>query len=163
MAIEIKSPLGGKEEISILVLSLFIIFVIVTLIYCFSIAPALANRKDELSQKITEINESCIFGCGKCTKYTKIRGKDYFINSMDKKKEEQIKRCVLTFWNLTHYLTYIIVGYIFPSMFIESMSIGIAFEYFEYLRYDCHDLLDCFYNALGFLTGQFLRRQNKNG
>lgn len=34
-----------------------------TLVYCFSITPVLANRKDELSQKITSINESCVFGC----------------------------------------------------------------------------------------------------
>lgn len=160
--IEIKSPFGGREKIGVLTLSLFIIFIIVTLIYCFSITPALANRKDELSQKITAINESCIFGCLDCVKYTKIRGKDYFIDSMNKEKEEQMKHCVLTFWGLTHYLTYIIVGYLFPSMFIESMSIGIAFEYFEYFSYDCHDLLDVIFNFLGFLTGFLLRKKMLN-
>ena len=156
--IEIKSPLGGKEKISVLTLSLFIIFIIMSLVYCFSITPELANRKDELSQKITKINESCIAGCDACTKYTKTRGKDYFIDSMNKKKGEQIKRCVLTFWNLSHYFTYIVVGYLLPSMFIESMIVGIAFEYFEYVKYKCHDGLDIIYNFLGFLTGQFLRK-----
>jgi hypothetical protein len=155
--IEIKSPLGGKEKISVLTLSLFIIFVILSLVYCFSITPALANRKDELSQKITKVNESCIAGCGTCTKYTKTRGKDYFIDSMNNEKEEEIKRCILTFWNLSHYLAYIIVGYLFPSMFIESMIVGIAFEYFEFLTYNCHDGLDILYNALGFITGMYLR------
>jgi len=141
-----------------LTLSLFIIFIIVSLAYCFHITPALAKRNDKLSQKITKINESCIFGCNECKKYTKTRGGEYFINSMDQKKEEEIKRCVLTFWGFSHYLTYIIVGYLFPSMFIESMILGIAFEYFEYVVYQCHDGLDIVYNGLGFLTGQYLRR-----
>jgi hypothetical protein len=154
--VEIKSPFGGKENISVLTLSLFIIFIIVSLAYCFHITPALAKRNDKLSQKITKINESCIFGCSTCDKYTKTRGKDYFIGK--KFLDEEIKRCVLTFWGFSHYLTYIIVGYLFPSMFIESMILGIAFEYFEYVVYQCHDGLDVVYNGLGFLTGQFLRR-----
>jgi hypothetical protein len=44
-------------------------------------------------------------------------------------------------------------------MFVEGMVIGIGFEYFEYLFYDCHDLLDVGYNLLGFLTGAYLRKQ----
>ena len=104
------------------------------------------------------MNESCIYGCGTCNKYTKIRGKDYFVSNMDKKKEHELKRCVFTFWHLTHYITYTIIGYLFPIMFIESVILGTSFEIFEYLKYDCHDALDVVYNALGFVTGYFLRK-----
>ena len=80
------------------------------------------------------MNESCIYGCGTCTNIQKSEVKIISFPIWIRKKNMKLKRCVFRTWHLTHYITYTIIGYLFPSMFIESVILGTSFEIFEYLK-----------------------------
>ena len=48
MVIEIKSPLGNKEKISEVILTIFVILVIFILLYCFYITPELSHKQERI-------------------------------------------------------------------------------------------------------------------
>lgn len=91
------------------------------------------------------------------TKYlTQFRGKAYNMVGPNHKKYDF---CVMTYWNLTHLLLYTVMGFFCPDLFIEAIGIGLIFELAEYKMFDCHDVLDLFYNAVGFIIGRSLARK----
>ena len=86
-------------------------------------------------------------------------------------------------WSLTHFLFFLVVGYVYPQTYILSMCIGISWELFEHYYGkerpgwlggygDCNDLAtdkesgnwwygkwsDILCNNAGYLLGMFLRK-----
>ena len=102
-----------------------------------------------------------------CKKLTSTRGKKYYtisgnkksINAEDDKKfEKNQEYCLVSLWALTHTYLYIIIGFFCPNLFIESLIIGALFEYFEKVKWDCHDGLDVIFNSFGFIIGYLLNK-----
>jgi hypothetical protein len=83
------------------------------------------------------------------------RGKKYFIGTPYYKQKE-IKKCILTFWGLTHFVLYFILSYLFPAFYIEFIILGILFEIYEYYKFKCHDYNDLILNALGIFLGKMV-------
>ena len=79
------------------------------------------------------------------------RGNNYYIG---KKTRD---RCLVTIWSVTHYLMYMVLGYLFPNMFWETFALGLLFEVVEAATIDCHDIMDVVWNTLGFITGRYIR------
>ena len=88
-------------------------------------------------------------------------------------------------WSITHFLWFMILGYIYPETFILSTMVGISWELFEHYYGekrpgwlggygDCHDLAsdrkdgnwwygkwsDIICNTIGFLIGQYTMTGN---
>ena len=87
-------------------------------------------------------------------------------------------------WSMTHYLFFMLVGFIYPQKFIITMIIGIIWELFEHFYGknrpgwlggygDCNNLAtdkisgnwwygkwsDILCNSAGFITGAFLKNK----
>lgn len=103
---------------------------------------------------IEKILDRCWGGRGGANKFfEQLRGSNYFLGGDIKYK----KYCILTSWSLLHVVLYFLFGWFFPSMFWETLLMGIMFELVEWLTYDCHDLLDIGWNTLGFVMGSSLK------
>lgn len=68
------------------------------------------------------------------------------------------KHCLLTIWGLTHFILYFLLGIFAPDYFWLSFSISIAFEYYENLKWDCHDMFDILLNTIGLFAGYYTGR-----
>ena len=141
--------------------NILIILTIMTFAYIYSLlyAPSIENVNDNsFTSKIARMNKSCLMNCDsdKCSEYiSKTRGNQYFL-SIDVNQQEYIKNCILTFWGFSHFLMYFILGFCVPSFYIEFFFIGVAFEVYEYHKYDCHDINDIYLNSIGILLGKIL-------
>jgi len=85
------------------------------------------------------------------------RGGSYIIGVDDPARNEKMQSCLVTFWGLGHFLTYLLLGVAAPDMFWETFAIGVGFEVYEAYRFDCHDVFDIVLNSAGFLAGKALR------
>jgi len=86
------------------------------------------------------------------------RGNNYYISAMNSKKQDDLQKCLITFWGTTHFVLYVLIGYFCPNCFWESFIIGVLFELYEYHAFNCHDLLDIVLNTSGFFVGKLIRR-----
>jgi hypothetical protein len=114
--------------------------------------------KNQIVQKI--INKglnSCAGTCStdKCNAYTNLRGNGYFIGQ---EKGGYDKTCMLTGWEVSHFLFHTFLGYFYNIYTSVSMSIG--YEIFEKYQYDCASYIDLGVNFMGFLLGHYLRYGN---
>ena len=125
-----------------------------TFIYSIIIVP---NVK--LPKFIEDIHHKCYINCygDVCKKIAKNRGGSYFIES-DASENEKIKNCAVTFWNLTHFILYAVITFLKPQFILQFFKLGIAFELYEYLMYDCADYIDIISNGLGCATGYCLSK-----
>lgn len=71
--------------------------------------------------------------------------------------DPNIDCCIMTGWNVSHFLFYLVLGFISPQKWRELILVGILFEVFEACFLKCHDWSDIFYNTAGVLLGTFLR------
>ncbi len=68
------------------------------------------------------------------------------------------ENCLFTWWQVSHFLTYMLVGFLFPGFFLEAMVVSVAFEVYEDLGPSkCNDYLDLALNLTGFLVGKGLQ------
>ena len=92
------------------------------------------------------------------------RGAGYFIDSVGdndtipEDSEYLIANCFATKWSVSHFVAHMLAGILFPSFLAPAIIGGAAFEYYEYVAYDCHDGLDVIMNTLGFITGITLNK-----
>jgi len=121
-------------------------------LYSFSIAPY-----PNLPQYFKDINHSCVYGCSdttnSCNNIQLPRGKKYIIEKIDPVTKSKLDKCSFTFWNLSHFFMYAIVTTICPELALYFLGIGVLFEIYEYVVYDCYDVMDIFANTLGVGVG----------
>lgn len=140
-----------------------IIYILVALIYtiayAYSIhfAPKIAGAKAGWQKDLNNVHESCIVGCGGGLNKLSIRGDNYYIGATDPEKQEVLSNCMVTFWGFTHFFLYSVLGFLFPDVFWETFFIGVAFEAYEAVEYDCHDTFDIILNSAGFVVGRYIR------
>ena len=138
--------------------STFIGLMIFAYFYSMILAPKIAPYTgSHLLGKINLMHESCLWDTSNIfsTEYNNLRGSDYFIGSMDKRKEKMLNKCLLTFWGLTHLIFYTIVAYMCPNYVFYAFITGCVFEFYEYQVYKCHDILDIFWNTMGLGIGMY--------
>lgn len=79
------------------------------------------------------------------------RGRNYYL------KDEAVREgCMITAWNMSHFVLYFFAGYIFPNLWMESLLIGLVWEVAE-KQINCHCPLDIVFNSLGLSTGVLFR------
>lgn len=137
--------------------SIVIILIIFVLgfIYCLILAPAIEHINDDsFLGKLNRVHKSCIVGCNSpsCKSLISNRGNSYFI-STPKDQQGEIRNCLVTYWGAMHFTLYLILGIIAPYWFVPILAIGVFFEVFEYIVYQCHDAFDVILNTTGFATG----------
>jgi hypothetical protein len=121
------------------------------------------------SDGIYKLVYDCIFfnETNFCKKLTSTRGKKYYTITADRKAsneedEQKFKKnqeyCLVSLWAVCHVYLYIVIGFFCPNLFVESFIIGALFEYFEKMKWDCHDGLDVIFNSFGFGIGYFLNK-----
>ena len=149
-----------KKKIMYMIVIYFIAY-----IYCFNFAFNGNIVKDDMSNisifdKIRLLNDTCVIQCNNdiCKNLIKNRGNNYFISSPEV-KQVYLKNCFVTFWGATHFMLYFVIGFLLPSMFFESFIIGIMFEYYEYVKFECEDPMDIVLNSSGFLVGKYVREK----
>jgi hypothetical protein len=65
---------------------------------------------------------------------------------------------LVSLWAVSHAYLYMVIGFFCPNLFIESFLIGAFFEYFEKMKWECHDGLDVIFNSFGFIIGYLLNK-----
>lgn len=141
--------------------NIIIITIVMTITYVYSLiyAPAIEGSNDNsFTTKIAELHKSCLLNCEttKCKEFIENdRGDKYFI-SIPQSEQEDIKSCIITFWGVTHFIMYFILGYFVPAFYIELIFVGIFFEIYEYYKYQCHDIKDIYLNTIGILLGRYI-------
>lgn len=138
---------------------LLALFYIIAYVYAIEIAPLLPHIDIPIAKKINSIHESCIVKCDATADLVGLgRGSTYFIGKDNDPAE--MNKCLMTFWSASHMIMYGLLGFLFPNMFIEVTTIGIAFEVYEKYAFDCHDVLDVLlWNSGGFALGWLARRK----
>lgn len=84
-----------------------------------------------------------------------LRGNNYWVEPKDSGTRRRY--CLITSWSVSHILLYAIIGYCFPSLFWQTLLIGVGYEIMEWMTLDCHDVLDIAWNSLGFVIGMTIR------
>jgi len=96
-------------------------------------------------------------------KIVHIKTYDYYHDQNTQPSEEELTdvyangNCLVSSWNVSHILAYMVLGYFLPDFFLETLIIGIVFESIESVN-NCHDVLDVFYNSIGYLMGMALHK-----
>lgn len=122
-------------------------------VYSIHFAPFLAKHAPESS--LNQIHERCFRKAHPLMKGLLTgRGSQYIIG--DDQQSASLDDCLLTFWGTSHALLYFALGYFCPRTFWTTFWIGVGFEVYEKLQYDCADPLDIMWNTLGFKAGQYL-------
>lgn len=138
-------------------LILIIFLFVVAYAYSLGFAPWAKTCEADWCRAANELHESCVIGCTQYTKpLTAGRGADYIIGG-DGGTNQQMQNCLVTFWGFTHFMLFAMVGFIAPWLFWEMFAVGCLFEFYESVRFNCHDVLDIGLNTLGFLAGSYVR------
>ena len=116
-------------------------------------------KKSKYFNPINEYTEQCFIkcdevGCGACD--ISLRGENYIVDGSEEVKKIT-KDCLLTYWGVTHFMLYVVIGFFCPDLFIQTLILGIGWEYYEYRVFNCHDTLDIVLNTAGFITGKAAR------
>lgn len=134
----------------------------VAYLYCIHFATYTADKSRcaaEWCERATTVHERCIVGCGRaCDGARRWRGQHYIIGADEASNARASRDCLITFWGMTHFLFYALLGFAAPSLFWPTAAVGVAFELYEAARFDCHDALDVVLNSAGFVVGSSLAR-----
>ena len=87
-----------------------------------------------------------------------LRGDNYVVDMPSEENKQFIETCMITTYNIVHYVYYLIVTMICPRLWIELLVICVGFEVYEYYRWNCHDYTDILYNVLGIISGLLIRK-----
>ncbi len=104
---------------------------------------------------INEIHKYCIINCKSDTcNYIvdKSKGAGYYLD-----RTGDNGTCIFTGWELSHIIFHSFIGFFFNIQ--TSMSIGVTWELIEHYHPDmnCGNILDIFFNTLGYTIGWGLR------
>ena len=161
---KIKYKINHKIKIKYQII-LFTILLIIAYSYAILFAPKIENINDKtILGRLNKLHVSCIVPTNNKNIHkliNKCRGKGYFI-SKNKKLNDEIRKCLLTFWGLTHILLFFIVGFFCPDLIIPAIFIGIMFEVYEYIKFNCEDYLDFIWNTFGLLSGYLYGQYFRN-
>lgn len=122
---------------------ILVVVLFITYIYSFIIATS-----QHIPDYLRKINQSCIM---KCENDCSMRDNSYIIE--DKERSKEIKKCLITAWNVSHFCMYIILGYFYPQHYIKLTMLGVGFEMYEHIMYDCADAMDIPSNIAGICVG----------
>jgi len=121
----------------------------------------------EYTDKFNSFHQYCFGFCNKknntCYKLNNLRDSNYYSPNNNNSKHpleikgKQGKICYFTFWELTHFIFHIYIGYWYG--FLTSMVFSIGFEIFEHYYFNCGSVLDLGYNGLGMVLGILLRKK----
>ncbi|QYB17778.1 hypothetical protein PV-S19_0414 [Pacmanvirus S19] len=130
---------------------------IIAYIYSIVLAPKIAMSTLPVCQSINNVHESCVLNCSVAKPILdKTRGPNYYIGE---ENDPSLNNCLMTFWSLSHFMFYSLLGAIFPEIFWEVQIIGIGFELYEREYHGCQDWCDIGYNLTGWFTGYLIRRK----
>jgi hypothetical protein len=105
------------------------------------------------AKEFLDYSEECLVGCSdkdRCDKLAKWRDNNYYMYSGDNSK-----RCIVTKWEISHFITHAFLGYFFNIYISQGISFG--FEIYERYSNECGSYLDLGYNFAGFLFGHLLK------
>lgn len=128
-----------------------IIFIMVVIISTLCVFSLLTNPSTKIVNEI--LGNMCLINCDHnlCQNMTyNLRDISYLMDS-----EMEHTKCLLTGWELSHLLLYVIIGYFF-NIYI-ALTLSVLFELYEHYMYDCASILDLFWNTLGLFIGISIR------
>lgn len=125
---------------------------ILAYLYAIEVAPRLLQ---DSANVMNEVHETCFVQNFLPNKALSLRGNKYIIG--DPESSSALDNCLITFWGTSHYMLYFFLGYWCPALFWPTFVIGVGFEVYEYVQYDCADALDIAFNTIGFLSGSLLK------
>ncbi len=143
----------------------FMTFIYIIILYATLIIIKISEKKHKFGNSLYNLIQDCVIYIKHpvVAKLTSMRGKNNFtVNDVEKNLKNKIKQknaknndkyCLLSLWALTHIFLYMLIGFFCPDLFIPSFIIGVIYEIVEKYALDCHDVLDIFYNSLGFGIG----------
>ena len=113
------------------------------------------KKYTENNKLIEKINKACLLKCKTDTcKYIlkKSTGSNYYMDGNISRKT-----CLTTSWELSHIIVHTFIGFFFNIH--TSLSIGIIWELIEHYNpyMNCGNILDIFYNTLGYTIGWALQ------
>lgn len=92
----------------------------------------------------------------------KIKGQDFSFlrGSAYLYTKGQEKDVLISTWNISHFLIYLLCGILCPKLAIIWVFIGIWWEFLEtFKEADCYDYSDIIYNISGLFLGIYIRRK----
>jgi hypothetical protein len=129
-------------------------------IFIFDICAMLTSR----FKWAVDAHKWCWKKCDKknplCGMLAKARGDHYYLGETELDYRSQIndsKFCWLGSWHISHILTHACLGFFTENLWL-SLGAGIGFEFYEMLRFDCHDSLDIVWNTVGFFLGYMIKQ-----
>lgn len=138
------------------------LLVLYACVYAYSIvfSVAIAPQRHGVLNVINRLHETCMVRCPvympNCGGLTMGRGQNYFIDTTTPLRMERLSNCLMTWWSVMHVAFHALLGWLTPDAFWLILAIGIGFELYEWLRFDCHDMLDPIWNLIGLLIGRCL-------
>lgn len=103
----------------------------------------------------------CVTDCHKCGTFLGKKGDNYYLDDKGVATNPIVKHddCMLTMWNMSHFVTHAIAGFIAPDYFLLDFLIGTGFEVYEGAGHECQDPTDIVCNVLGFVSGKYIHEQ----
>lgn len=106
--------------------------------------------ENKINYEINKILKPCLIKNNNVGQFVnKYRGERYYL------PDPVPPECVLTAWNLSHFIMYSILGFFSPSYFFLAMLFGVTWEMLEY-HVGCADASDLLMNLFGFMFGRQL-------
>lgn len=142
----------GYGDVSRIRIAIFIVVIIVGTYLIFTVYPYFRSKY----AFVKNIGEYCIIGCGRdsCKKLGNAgRGNNYH-DTQDASTPAQTG-CMMTGWELSHFITHIFVGYYLNMYYSTALSVG--YELYEYKTCDCHSGFDIVYNTAGGIVGTYIK------
>jgi hypothetical protein len=87
-----------------------------------------------------------------------VKGEQYVVQMSHEENMKFRKECLITTWNILHFISHLVVVFFFPYFYLEIFAVSFLYEIYEYFAYKCHDISDIFYNVIGLLMGYKLRK-----
>ncbi len=144
------NDLWSSDHINLKIIIGMSVFFIILCIFLFGESERIRNMRSPL-------NKTCFIHCKSqsCLDLQHMgKGSDYFISDPD------IPYCPFGFWELSHILLHIMIGY-FLNLYY-SIGLGVIFEFYERFRWNCESYFDIIFNTLGALIGVALRTLTKS-
>ena len=133
--------LTSWSHISIRMWYALAIALIILYILIFKAWTALCGK----SKLIDKISNLCMLPCKDRCPPKYLRGDRYSL------KPNSSPDCVMTIWELSHFIMHVFIGYFYNIQ--TSLLVGTGFELWEWYYYDCASFIDIFLNTLGAVIG----------
>lgn len=136
-----------------------IVVFLIAYVYSLIIAPWLKRAYPK--SRMNQMHEKCVTQATSAEKWMlRGRGKSYIIGGNE--ESSKLQSCLVTFWGASHFILYLIVGFLCPNKSLMFNTFGALFEVYEYYKYDCADPLDLLLNFSGYAVGSSIKGFNKS-